>query len=199
MMTNYWNSSKLADKIRGTEKPYALTAEDWQIWHKEANEKHPIRYWIAEEFLKNLQRAIYWPYNTYRKIRIFTHNFINRRDILYTDGLIKRGQYLDTNARLELCIMETFCQFMEDELFWLFSNGEKPSVPTREQFVEYDSQYEDICNKADVDGPFNIYTTLYDTYVWWKENREEWWEVTDTPEFDKNLKYIIEHRGVLWS
>ena len=60
MKTHYWSCTKLADKIRGTDKPTALGWEEWGTWKQEAKQKHPIRYWIAERGLDYIQDTIWW-------------------------------------------------------------------------------------------------------------------------------------------
>lgn len=193
MINNYWNNTEFADKLRGTPKLQWGTMEEWDAWRAEASKKHPVRYWMVEKVMFKTQLFLYSPLRLFKNVKYYIKNFKHPRHILYTDGLLERGNWYDTDVRLELCILETFCQFMKDEMFWIINNGKGNEVPTRECFIEYASHYKGITTTE------GLYTSFYDIYVWWQNHREDWWEVRDTEEFDKNLKFIIEHRGVLWT
>ena len=57
----YWSCSKLANLIRGCEKPPCLSMEDWEKWRSEVKAKSPIRYFIAEKLLNKIQDFINFP------------------------------------------------------------------------------------------------------------------------------------------
>ena len=42
--SSYWSGSKLADKIRGTDKLKMGTGTAWREWREEAKAKHKFRY-----------------------------------------------------------------------------------------------------------------------------------------------------------
>lgn len=98
---NYWSCSKLANLIRGTKKPFALSFEDWEKWRVEAQNKYPIRYWISEELLNKLQDIVFFPQDLYYTIRVYIRNrWIDKLHYLKTG--LKPGEYYDLDHRI-LC------------------------------------------------------------------------------------------------
>lgn len=96
---NYWNCSRLADRIRGTKKPYALEWDAWDEWHKEAQTQHPYRYWISEKLLNWLQDIVYLPCDIYHTIEVYVRNrFIDKTHYLNTG--LKPGSYYDLDYRI---------------------------------------------------------------------------------------------------
>ena len=117
---SYWSNSKLAGWIRGTEKPYALTAEGWDTWHKTASAAHRVRYWIAEEALDWMQDFVTWPI---RKIYDLKY-YINNRWVTRTHALtahtrdIRPGSWCDVGNRFLPCLFNELVDFVEIELAW---------------------------------------------------------------------------------
>lgn len=112
---NYWNCNKLADWIRGSKKPYALGWEDWDNWHKQAQKKHPIRYWIAETGLKKLQDIVYYPYDLYHLTKIYIKNrWIDKCHLINT-GLIP-GCYYDFDTKILHGLFYELVDYVEVEL-----------------------------------------------------------------------------------
>lgn len=80
---NYWSGSKLAHKI--LHKPFALGWDEWDEWHKDNINKHPIRYFITEILFDKIQDVIYFPVDLYNTIYIYVRNrFINKIHTLQT-------------------------------------------------------------------------------------------------------------------
>jgi hypothetical protein len=116
-MTNYWSCSKFADKIRGSEKPYALSGKDWKAWDAEAKRKHPIRYWIAEEGFDKIQKFLNWPIDKLYNIKYYIVNrWIDQSHALVAHPKhIKRGQWRDLDCRILICLFDELVDFVEIE------------------------------------------------------------------------------------
>ena len=112
---HYWSCSKLADKIRGVEKLSASTGEGWNGWHSAVKEKHPIRYWLAEEGLDILQEIVYTPYDIYNTIYSYIRNrYIDRTNSLTASKTdIPPGQYADLDSRIVFCLFNEMQKFVE--------------------------------------------------------------------------------------
>ena len=117
---NYWTCSKFADWLRGTAKPSAETSKGWYNWTKEAKEKHPFRYWLADDVLGGLQDFVYWPYNKFHSIRYY----INNRWVTKSHALtahprdIKPGKWQDVGYRFLPCLFNELVDFVEIEQAW---------------------------------------------------------------------------------
>jgi hypothetical protein len=118
--SQYWSNTKLAEWIRGTEKPSSETAEGWNTWRKMAEAAHPVRYWIAEEGLDALQNFLWWPAD---KLYEFKY-YVNNRWITRTHALtahprdIRPGQWHDVGNRFLPCLFNELVDFVEVELAW---------------------------------------------------------------------------------
>jgi len=118
--THYWSCSKFADWLRGTPKLGCGTSEEWDTWRKTAEDTYPIRYWIAEEGLDNLQDFITWPIRSLHSIKYY----INNRWVTKTHALtahsrdIKPGQWQDVGSRFLPCLFNELVDFVEIELAW---------------------------------------------------------------------------------
>ena len=117
MRIKYWTNSKFADWLRGTKKPNALGLGEWDKWKKEAKQKHPARYWLAEEGLDYIQDFVSFPKDVYNKISYY----INNRWITKTHALtsnMKKGDYYDLDTRIIECLFDELVNFVEVELAW---------------------------------------------------------------------------------
>jgi hypothetical protein len=119
-MREYWSNSKLADWIRGTEKPYAMELDSWGSWEDEARKASPVRYWIAEEGLDHLQDIV-----SYIPRRIYDLKYyVNNRWVTRTHSLtahnrdIKPGAWCDVGNRFLPCLFNELVDFVEVELAW---------------------------------------------------------------------------------
>lgn len=120
MRNHYWTCSKFADWIRGTAKLSAGTSEEWDEWTTRAQIKHNCRYWLAEEGLDYLQKAVYIVPDTLHSIKYY----INNRWITRTHSLtahsrdIKPGDWCDVGNRFLPCLFNELVDFVEVELAW---------------------------------------------------------------------------------
>jgi hypothetical protein len=117
---NYWSCSKFSDWIRGTVKGGAKTGSGWREWEENAKQKHPIRYWIAEEVLDVIQNVICWPVDKIYDAKYY----INNRWVTETHALtahprdIRPGTWCDVGYRFLPCLFNELVDFVEIELAW---------------------------------------------------------------------------------
>lgn len=111
---DYWTCSKFADWIRGTSKPFALEWDQWDEWYKNAKDKHPYRYWIAEKLLRKLQDFVNLPMDIYHTIEIYIRNrFISKVHYLRTD--LTPGEYYDLDTRILHALFTELTDLVEVE------------------------------------------------------------------------------------
>lgn len=117
MRVNYWGNSKLADRIRGTEKPSALSGDGWKEWKEQARKKHPVRYWIAEEGLDHVQNIVMWPADKLYSLKYYIVNrWIDQSHALVAHPQhIKPGQWMDLDYRMLHCLFDELVDFVEIE------------------------------------------------------------------------------------
>ena len=174
---NYWSCSKLANKIRGIDKLRAASSEGWKEWHKSTKEKHPIRYWIAEEGLDILQDIVYIPYDIYKTIESYIRNrFIDRTNSLTASKTdIPPGQYADLYSRI------LFCLFNEMENF----------VERNQDQIEFSLALKDKKDK----NQLKYAKELMKIYKWWTEdyrNRPDPYEVSGFHAFYENNESVLD-------
>lgn len=111
---NYWSCSSFANFIRGIKKPYVLTWDEWEKWREESENKHPYRYWLAEEGLDFLQDVINFPMDVYHTIEVYVRNrFIDKLHYLRTG--LKPGEYYDPDYRILHGLFNELVIFVESE------------------------------------------------------------------------------------
>jgi len=127
--SSYWSCSKFADWLRGTKKIESGTSQEWADWDHNAQQTHPVRYWLAEEALDHLQDIITWP----ARIIDSSRYYINNRWITRTHALtaksnnIKPGSWCDVGNRFLPCLMDELVDFVEIELAWSTCAWDKAS------------------------------------------------------------------------
>lgn len=115
--TNYWCCTPFADKLRGTAKPGAATAEAWDQWYIEASAAHPVRYWLAEEGLGKVQDFITWPRRKVSDVRHYiTNRFVSKTHALTSN--LERGKYYEYEHRLLHCVFQSLVDYVEVEEAW---------------------------------------------------------------------------------
>lgn len=111
---DYWSCSKFADWIRGTPKPFALEWEEWDIWHEEAKNKYPFRYWIADKLLNRIQDFVNLPMDIYHTIEVYIRNrFIDKLQYLKTG--LKPGKYYDFDWRILNALFYELTELVETD------------------------------------------------------------------------------------
>ena len=184
MKVTYWSNSKLADWIRGTPKPKAATMEEWAAWRKNAKVE-ALRYWIAEEFLDDVQDVVFFPQTIWHKFGYWYHNrFISQRHVLKTG--LKKGKWHEFDQRLLHGMFNELVDFVECEGAWMdcvFDDTYKR--PWFRKFREFREPERGIKrlkwqmglkmeygDTPDEPSPQAEYAKeLYTLYLWWKEVR----------------------------
>jgi hypothetical protein len=101
--------------VLGEEKPLALEWEAWDDYYIDLKKRKPIRYWVVEKFLKTLQDIIYFPYDLYKTIKVYSYNrWIDKTHYLKTG--LKPGHYYDLDYRLIHGLFNELVDFVEIEL-----------------------------------------------------------------------------------
>jgi hypothetical protein len=120
MRSHYWTCSKFADWVRGTKKLSAGTAEQWDEWTTTAQMRHNFRYWLAEEGLDYLQKAVYYVPDTLYSIKYYINNrWVTRTHCLTAHPRdIKPGNWHDVGNRFLPCLFNELQDFVEVELAW---------------------------------------------------------------------------------
>lgn len=117
-MRNYWTCSKFADWLRGTMKPGAATSKGWNDWKKEAQSKHPIRYWLAEEGLDYVQDVWCWIPERINDVRYYLNNrFVHKTHGMMSRSL-KKGQWHEFETRMLHSMFDQLVDFVEVEQAW---------------------------------------------------------------------------------
>ena len=112
---NYWSCSKIANFIRGVEKPFSLPFDDWEKWREASAKKHPYRYWVAEEGLDFLQDFVNLPIDIYNTIEVYVRNrYIDKIHYLHTG--LKPGAYYDLDWRILNGLFNELVIYVESEL-----------------------------------------------------------------------------------
>jgi hypothetical protein len=116
----YWSCSPFADWLRGTEKLKMGTSEEWDNWTTAAKMKHNFRYWLAEDFLSDLQDFVTWPERKLNDIRYYVNNrWITRSHALTAHPRdIKPGNWCDVGNRFLPCLFNELVDFVEIEQAW---------------------------------------------------------------------------------
>jgi hypothetical protein len=129
-MRNYWSCSSFADWLRGTPKPRAETSKGWRVWNELAKKSHPVRYWIAEEFLDRVQSFLRLPIDTLYGIKYYINNrWVTRTHCLTAHPRdIKPGHWQDVGYRFLPCLFNELVDFVEIELAWWHIAWEGKSV-----------------------------------------------------------------------
>jgi hypothetical protein len=117
MRSNHWSTGKFADFVRGTPMLKCGTSEEWKAWTKQAKEKHPIRYWVAEELLDKFQDIVMYPIDKLYEIKYwFLNYFISKTHALTSD--LKRGSWYELDERILHCLFTELVNFVEKEKSW---------------------------------------------------------------------------------
>lgn len=114
---NYWTNTKFADWIRGTPKPSAATFDEWDDWKIAARKKHPLRMWIADDFLGWLQDFLNWIPDKLYDIKYYIVNrWVSKSHSLTAHSShVKPGQWIDLSDRMLYCLFDELVDFVEIE------------------------------------------------------------------------------------
>ena len=117
-MAKFWNSTAIADFIRGTAYPKYATWEEWESIKKLAKAQHPIRYWLVEDFTDGVRAVLKSPFTLAKNIQIYIRNrFVDKMHCLTANRKeIVRGKYHSFDHRLVHCIFGEYVTFVNEEL-----------------------------------------------------------------------------------
>ena len=115
-MRKYWSCGKFADWLRGTPKLDAGTSKEWHQWRTACKEKNPIRYWMVEEGLDDIQDFIMWPLDKLYAIKYWLVNRFSTTHALTSS--LKRGQWHEFDERMLHCLFDELVNFVEIEQAW---------------------------------------------------------------------------------
>lgn len=184
----YFSNSKLANIIRGTIKPKCETAEGWREWNINAKNKHPIRYYIAEEMLDQIQDIINFIPDKIHNIKCYIRNrFITKTHVL--SSALTKGKWHEFDDRLLHCIFDEFVDFVEIEkahmLSWsgddVYKSLKKDKITGRcpeagVKYLEWESSLIDEFEKSPNFGKPSRQAISaqwqLQAYNWWKFDRK---------------------------
>lgn len=183
---NYWSCSRIADWIRGVNKPTALTMEEWEAWRDEAKSKRPFRFWISEKVLNSAQNFFSFPIDLWRTISAYFRNrFVTKTHFLKTR--LRPGVYHELDERILHGLFNELKDFVEVELAWMHGYGKKEYTfrggRCREAglgHLEWASslKYDESMAFKPGDSEYGKPTpqaesavTIRELYLWWTETR----------------------------
>lgn len=119
--SQYWSCTGVADWIRGTPKAGAKTASGWKAWKRQAKTAHPIRFWIAEEALDQVQKVVWAVPDLLHGIKYYVNNrWVTRTHSLTAHSRdIKPGTWCDVGNRILPCLFNELVDFVEIEQAWI--------------------------------------------------------------------------------
>lgn len=119
-MRNYWSCTKFADWVRGKPKLIAGTSEEWDQWRDEAERYNPVRYWIAEELLDNIQGFFLYIPERLNDVRYYINNrWVSKSHALTAHPRdIRPGRWSDVGNRFLPCLFNELVNFVEVEQAW---------------------------------------------------------------------------------
>jgi hypothetical protein len=118
-MREYWSNSKLADWIRGTDKPGALELGAWDTWEQQAQQARPVRYWLAETVLDTAEDAVRWPAEQINSLRYWLNNRFVARTHALTSSSLKPGAWHEFDTRILHCVFDELVNFVQVEKAWM--------------------------------------------------------------------------------
>ena len=172
---NYWSCSKFADWIRGEKKPHALGLREWDEWKNKQRKERPYRFWLSDTGLQKLQDILYFPYDTYRTVKVYIRNrYFDKTHYLNTG--LKPGQYYDLDTRILYGLFNELVDFVEIELAHLsLWDRNKKYKFKHSRCVEAAYDYFDwACNlksKGKLTEQAKASRKIKKLYEWWKNDR----------------------------
>jgi hypothetical protein len=121
MRQNYWSCTSFANWVLGVEKPKSETWEGWATWKTKMKAERPIRYWISQELLDDIQDIVMWPKDKVNNISYYIANrwISHSNALIATSEHIKPGQWCDLSHRVLVCNMDALVDFVEIECAWM--------------------------------------------------------------------------------
>lgn len=172
---HYWSSSRLANWIRGENKPYALEWNKWDEWHNNQKTQRPIRYWLSDTLLNKVQDILCFPLDVYYTIRVYIRNrFFDKIHYLHTG--LKPGEYYDLDHRILHGLFNELVDFVELELSHLSKWDDKKKYKfVNGRCKEAQDDYFKWANNLKQNGKLTQQAKgsrkIKELYEWWKYDR----------------------------
>ena len=204
----YWSCTRLADWIRGTEKPLAGTMNEWETWKNIAKAKNKFRYWIAEEGLDTIQNILHYPLDLAQDIKYkIRMRFFLKPFALVSDS-INRWSWTDLDSRILYCLFDELVKFVDIEMAWMYLRWneevrKKFNIGKFEKFwrVErvplagLESLQVRMAGPEEEWGNPGPYKEIFELYTWWKQRDSRpdpfeasgWASLPDTPYFRNDV------------
>lgn len=116
--SRYWSNGKVANFIRGTDKPASATGPGWDLWYKASRDKHPFRYWLVEDGFDMLQNTVNWPLDKLDDVKHwFNNRYISKTHAL-TSTTLAKGSWHEFGKRVLHCNFDELVKFVEIETAW---------------------------------------------------------------------------------
>lgn len=220
---NYWSCTKLADFIRGTKKPLAVTLDEWDMWRDDAKAAYSFRYWVAEKMLNRIQDLWLFPVDAWYSIHVYFSNRFRTQTHVLPTGL-SVGQWHEFDKRMLHGLFNTFVIFVEREQpQWIVDSKKSPAESAIEyllwasnlkygdgDFITDDHELYGKPTSQAISAKWQLAA-----YEWWKyqrPHRPDLWMNDDltyeqrdeiekqrSDEDEKWMIELIQHRHELWS
>lgn len=160
---------KFRDRLRGTKYPSSTGWDEWDDVCADAEEKHPIRYWLVGDCWDFITNTCSWPAERFREVKWYLRNrFVSKSHVLQSNH--PKGQWQEYSERLLYCNMDSFVIWCETEFVQHYEAwGTKTSGNIEERVLQtVASQLENL----DSELWANIYREIREIYTWWKNYQE---------------------------
>lgn len=127
----YWSSSSFAKFLQkryaDMDKPSAAPMEEWRSWDDRLKERSPFIFWFTEEFLDDVQKVLYFPYDFLCSIRYYLYNrFVTKTHALTSS--LERGTFHEFEERILHCTFDELVRFVEVEKAWMQMVWAEPEI-----------------------------------------------------------------------
>jgi len=114
----YWSCTRFADWLRGTAQPRSETSGGWHDWERDAKARHPLRFWLAEEFLDRAQDFVNWPMDRLHAVTYWINNrFVEQTHVCRTG--LKKGEWHETDERMLHGLFNELVWFVSEQKSWM--------------------------------------------------------------------------------
>lgn len=178
----FWGYIKVPDKPLTLPWNMETGESGWDIWHKEAKRKYPVRYFFSEFIPRIYKYEFMWTLRSYKyavKDFFFPHNVLRIRTL--------PTRWTDRDTRM----LHACFQLLTD-----YVKYEEPAefTMTRDEFIEL-YRWEDKIDEERL----KVRDTMHELYDWWlKHQTEEWCDGADEKEQEMLIK-LIQIRRFLWT
>ena len=185
-MRTSWSSTKFANYIRGINKLSRGTCQEWTDWRNLCKNTNPIRYYISDTILDNLQSCFTYIPDKIKNI----DNYLENRFYDNTHKLVsklKTGKFHEFEITILHSLFDSYVNWIECNFAWnamLWDTSNRKLVPWYKinRFTNKISRFRSqkfalsglLDKMSEVDSEFiyteraNIAKIQYELYIWWK-------------------------------